>query len=292
MKKEGPVRISITRKASEILWTYVEAASGEMSVLGLVDEISDNDGKVTELRIVELILPKQTNTQAETDIDDDSLNEITYELSKRDDNAFNKMRAWIHSHGTMETFWSGTDTSTIAKWKPDKQETPAYLVSLVVNKKHSYKLRLDVFVPETEYTKKTTHVYNDLILHTYADLDVDLRDQMLGELQKASKFVDTPELFTEPQENLLNYVANACVREALNKIEAAATVLLASDKRLTKKQILKATTNKNNLNNALKSCVAKKRVAARKAIKENFNATDILYDVLLNTDEETHEQRN
>ena len=49
---------------------------------------------------------------------------------------------WWHSHHTMKAFWSGTDTDTILA-------TPAkdWTVSLVVNLKKEYKLRIQFFAP-------------------------------------------------------------------------------------------------------------------------------------------------
>ena len=54
----------------------------------------------------------------------------------------NVRHCWWHSHHTMKAFWSGTDNATIL-------ETPAkdWTVSLVVNLKREYKLRIQFFSP-------------------------------------------------------------------------------------------------------------------------------------------------
>ena len=54
----------------------------------------------------------------------------------------NVRHCWWHSHHTMQAFWSGTDNATIL-------ETPAkdWTVSLVVNLKREYKLRIQFFSP-------------------------------------------------------------------------------------------------------------------------------------------------
>ena len=49
---------------------------------------------------------------------------------------------WWHSHHTMEAFWSGTDDKTIME-----NEADDFSVSLVVNLKQEYKLRVQMFYP-------------------------------------------------------------------------------------------------------------------------------------------------
>ena len=49
---------------------------------------------------------------------------------------------WWHSHHTMGAFWSGTDHNTIMA-----NETDDFSVSLVVNLKQEYKLRVQMFYP-------------------------------------------------------------------------------------------------------------------------------------------------
>jgi len=49
---------------------------------------------------------------------------------------------WWHSHHTMGAFWSPTDTSTILE-----NEAKDFTVSLVVNLKQEYKLRIQFFYP-------------------------------------------------------------------------------------------------------------------------------------------------
>jgi len=49
---------------------------------------------------------------------------------------------WWHSHHTMAAFWSGTDNNTILK-----STTNDFSISLVVNLKREYKLRIQLFKP-------------------------------------------------------------------------------------------------------------------------------------------------
>ena len=54
----------------------------------------------------------------------------------------NIRHCWRHSHHTMKAFWSGTDNATILA-----NEAQDFTVSLVVNLKQEYKLRIQFFYP-------------------------------------------------------------------------------------------------------------------------------------------------
>ena len=54
----------------------------------------------------------------------------------------NVRHCWWHSHHTMGAFWSGTDDATILE-----NEAKDFTVSLVVNLKQEYKLRVQFFYP-------------------------------------------------------------------------------------------------------------------------------------------------
>ena len=62
----------------------------------------------------------------------------------------NIRHCWWHSHHTMGAFWSGTDTSTI-----ESNESKDFTVSLVVNLKKEYKLRVQFFYPFEHYEDVT-----------------------------------------------------------------------------------------------------------------------------------------
>ena len=53
-----------------------------------------------------------------------------------------QVRAWIHSHGSMEAYWSAQDEACIAGMATD-----SFLLSIVVNKRGDYRCRVDLFQP-------------------------------------------------------------------------------------------------------------------------------------------------
>lgn len=63
---------------------------------------------------------------------------------------------WWHSHHTMGAFWSGTDDATILKAK-----TNDFSLSLVVNLKRDYKLRIQWFEPIESYVDTELHFLQD-----------------------------------------------------------------------------------------------------------------------------------
>ena len=120
--------------AHEKLWAWTRLAKGEISMLGLVEEI---EGQPC---IVDLFLVKQTCTPASTDMDQDAVAKLMVELAAKGQS--DQLRAWVHSHGTLDVFWTNQDESTIEDLAGDP-----YLVSVVVNKSGLVKARVDLFKP-------------------------------------------------------------------------------------------------------------------------------------------------
>ena len=127
-------RVWMDPAAHEKLWAWTRMAKGEVSMLGLVDEVEDQPF------ITDLFLVKQTCTPASTDMDQDAVAKLMVELAA--DGRSDQLRAWVHSHGTMNVFWSNQDDSTIEDLAGDP-----YLVSVVVNRKGEVRARVDVFRP-------------------------------------------------------------------------------------------------------------------------------------------------
>lgn len=78
---------------------------GECSWLGA----GHFDEEIGEAVISRIFWPKQTNTGSSTDMDELSVAEVTGELDHATDE---KIIWWGHSHGSMSTFYSGTDWDT------------------------------------------------------------------------------------------------------------------------------------------------------------------------------------
>jgi len=127
-------RVWMDPAAHEKLWAWTRMAKGEVSMLGLVEEI---EGQPC---ISDLFLVKQTCTPASTDMDQGDVAKLMVELAAKDQS--DQLRAWVHSHGTLDVFWSTQDDSTIEDLAGDP-----YLVSVVVNKAGKVKARVDLFKP-------------------------------------------------------------------------------------------------------------------------------------------------
>ena len=118
--------------AHEKLWCWTRMAKGEVSMLGLVEETPEGPA------ITDLFLMKQTCTAASTDMDQSDVARLLFDLSATGTEG--NLRAWVHSHADMATFWSKTDEDCIEGLAGNP-----YVVSLVVNKKGDVKARVDVF---------------------------------------------------------------------------------------------------------------------------------------------------
>ena len=83
---------------------------------------------------------KQDISSAQCDLDDEAL--AVYYNKALTKHGSNTRFVWWHSHHTMAAFWSGTDTNTI-----EGTATADFSVSLVINLKGEYKLRVQYFEP-------------------------------------------------------------------------------------------------------------------------------------------------
>ncbi len=136
------IKIQVDAIAMQKFWQWVDLAKGEVSALGLVDEIRDDQtGMVTALRVTDMLLVKQNCTSDETTMDPAAIAQLIIDLEKAGIDS-RKLRCWIHSHGQMSVFWSSTDDECITGLANGE-----WLVSLVVNKKRDSMCRLDQYHP-------------------------------------------------------------------------------------------------------------------------------------------------
>jgi len=136
------IKIQVEAVAMQKLWLWVDIAQGEVSALGLVEEIHDEGtAAISALRVTDFFLVKQVCTQAETDMDIAALADLLLELETSEIDG-RQLRCWVHSHGSMGVFWSETDDDCIVGLANGE-----WLLSLVVNKKRETMMRLDQFHP-------------------------------------------------------------------------------------------------------------------------------------------------
>lgn len=138
-------RVCLTPEVKSQIDTYTHIAPDEYSLFGLVTKQYDSGGE-TCLRLIidELFFPKQVNTSGSSEVEDHELGRIMSELAKRNNGDEKRLRAWIHSHGNMGPFWSGTDKSEMSKLIRDSQD---YYVYIVVSKKGTWTVKLDIWKP-------------------------------------------------------------------------------------------------------------------------------------------------
>ncbi len=128
MKVKQNLRVRIDADAMERIWHWADLAAGEFSCLATVTD---------DLVVGGVQLFDQICTAASTEIDQDALAKflVTHQQPER-------VRAWIHSHGRLGVFWSQQDEACIEGLANDQ-----CLVSIVVNKKREFKVRIDVWQP-------------------------------------------------------------------------------------------------------------------------------------------------
>jgi hypothetical protein len=128
MKLKASPRVLVDAETMERIWQWTELAKGEFSCLAVVS---------ADLYVHGVQLFDQVNSSASTELDQGALAQFLCEHE-----APEKVRAWIHSHGTLAVFWSDQDESCIAGLANE-----SFLISIVVNKRHDLRCRIDVFQP-------------------------------------------------------------------------------------------------------------------------------------------------
>lgn len=134
------MKLQIERVAHEKILAYTDLCPDEISGLGKV-EVRDGVLVVTDVAIFEQVV-----SSAHSTIETKALAKFQDERIRAGE-SMKQWYFWWHSHANMGVFFSGTDTGTI-----DSSTEFPHLVSMVVNKKHEYKARLDVFSPVRLFT--------------------------------------------------------------------------------------------------------------------------------------------
>ena len=143
-EQQKPV-VKVARRAYLKMMAYAKAAPGEVSGMGIIEEI---DGS---LFLSEVFICKQQAAGGGVELDQEDLGRIvTQMVVDGDDESPKMMRCWWHSHNDFGCFRSGTDTDTVDRLLG----TMPYVVCVVVNKKGEYELTLyansksDIFEPQ------------------------------------------------------------------------------------------------------------------------------------------------
>ena len=153
------IKISIHEKVIKSIKAYIKVCPKEISGYGEVRKIKDPTLLHCDLEITKLFpLPKQVCSGTYTGIGTSTEKPVLFDdfeayveeniptdptwtrgqlLKKK-----NKFAFWWHSHVDMGAFWSGTDEANCNEWSRSD-----VLVSMVMNKKSEYKLRVDTYTP-------------------------------------------------------------------------------------------------------------------------------------------------
>jgi hypothetical protein len=124
----------ITPQAKEKLDIYIEAANGEISGLGVVEQAGTN------FLIRDVYLFAQTCSPVSTVLaPDDIANFLLQTVQQGLDPS--ELKLWWHSHDRMNVFWSQTDDETAASFGN------GWMLSVVGNKAGDYLCRLDLYDP-------------------------------------------------------------------------------------------------------------------------------------------------
>lgn len=147
-------KLTLSHTARTDIAHYIRMCNYEIGGFGYVTINDSGDFFVDEIFLVE-----QTVTGTTVDFMDDGL-AYAVERAAKDDRLDELKFCW-HSHVNMGAFWSGTDETMITGM--NNGMTP-YIVSLVQNKKHETKQRVDFFPQGNEFSSFTDQVTFDLDL--------------------------------------------------------------------------------------------------------------------------------
>lgn len=149
------MNIYITSKAFLTMKYFIEESEGEITGLGKVKLVMrESEEKVDDiysfyrtptpkpsLLIYDIEILPQEATGGSATLDEEALAKFLYQRIKQKKNV-EDYKVWWHSHGFIQTFFSGTDTDTI-----DNSTEFPYLISIVGNKTGNFLTRLDIYKP-------------------------------------------------------------------------------------------------------------------------------------------------
>lgn len=124
----------------------------------------NNDDK--DIIVEDMVITKQKVTSADVDFDEAGIDEAILNAITNDQVIY----GWIHSHHTMDSFWSGIDESTISKLITYMD---SWVVSIVGNKFLDLLGRID-YISQTPFGPRVETVDNVPIYILPADYDEEI----------------------------------------------------------------------------------------------------------------------
>ncbi len=175
-------RIFIAAQAFERLKLYIDICPSEVAGLGMVAD------RERDLLVTRIFLIRQRASDADTELDPEAVAEhLLHILHQAGD--LSAVRLWWHSHAEGQIFWSKTDEETIEGLRIDP------LLSIVGNKRHEFRCRLDQFTPD----RFTLDDLPLLPLPNDSPADPDsLRQEVVADLREKLRLIRR-EVFPEPE---------------------------------------------------------------------------------------------
>jgi hypothetical protein len=119
------------------LYYYVQAVPYEIS--GFMR--ASIDPETSEIIADDIIILEQDSSSAHTEMTPEAQAKYLLHLMETDQNPADWC-IWWHSHGNLESFWSGVDDATI-----EAHTTQPFLISLVTNRQQHSLARVDTWTP-------------------------------------------------------------------------------------------------------------------------------------------------
>lgn len=196
MERAGPeqaktVRVLIAPQALQRLMLYIDLCPFEVGGLGTVELFGEN------ILVTDLFLIRQRATDSDTELDPQAVAEHLLQTVREGKDPA-AIRLWWHSHAAADVTWSDTDERTIAGLRIEQ------LVSIIGNKRHQFRCRLDRFSPQRL-------TVDGLPLLPAPDgqppNEGALRHQILAELREKvtlihREYSEVPEIFFNPSSTL------------------------------------------------------------------------------------------
>ena len=167
-KEKKDAKFYITRDDWDKVIAYAESSYHQMKaeIGGQMIVVEDEDG---DFIIKDPVILKQEVSGGNCEMEAEAL---ALHYSKMvGEHGDNVRHCWWHSHHTMAAFWSGTDTSTILANKSHD-----FTVSLVVNLKQEYKLRIQFFYPFEHEENVTLNFLEDIDEDRDESLDAEVKE--------------------------------------------------------------------------------------------------------------------
>ena len=120
---------------------YINSVDTEISGIGLVQKLANND-----LYVSDLFIYKQVVTGAHTKLDQREVAKFIDEKLQIPDFPVENLKLWWHSHVDMGCFWSGTDDETIDGLDIESSEENWWL-SIVTTRDGKRRARVDTYQP-------------------------------------------------------------------------------------------------------------------------------------------------